>query len=329
MAISEEQESWAISRVGGLGGTDVTAILGLSKWRTPIEVWQAKVDPASVPAIDSEILWFGRALEPVIRARYAIHFNCEVVNPCDIGAIFPNSTRWEDQTIVRGRESWMLGTADGWTPADRSGLEAKNVGFKTDEWGDEETADIPAAYFCQSSWYNLVYDAARWNVVPLFSGHKLSRYIIPRDAQFEKDCYEVARVFWHDYVIPRIEPPIDQTESYGRYLAKRFSLGTGIVITDPSPEILEQTAIMKLASADKKGAEDRERLANNNLRALVGDAQKAITPMGTVGWIRPEEKEVTDWDAVGKKIGPLHPEVVAEFTEKAQRAASFRAWWKK
>lgn len=329
MAISEEQESWAVSRMGGLGGTDVTAILGMSKWRSPIEVWQAKVDPASVPPIDNEILWFGRALEPVIRARYAIRFQCEVVDPENLGTIFPNSSRWGEQTIVRGKESWMLGAADGWVPHCREGLEIKNVGFKTDEWGDEGSGDIPGAYFCQSSWYGLVYDAAGWSVAPLFSGHKLCQYKVPRDSQLEKDMYEVARAFWFDYVVPRVEPPVDQTESYGRYLARKFSLSTGQIITNPSQEILDYAAEMKAASAEKERWEAREREANNHLRALVGDAQKCVTPLGTIGWVRPEKKPVTDWAGVGKQVGPLHPDVVLEHTEDKQGTAYLRAWWKK
>jgi predicted phage-related endonuclease len=336
MAISEEQESWAVSRVGGLGGTDVCAILGLSKWRTPIEVWQAKVDPQSVPAIDSEILWFGRALEPVIRARYAMRFNCQVVDPCDIGTFFPNSTRWEDQTLVKGREPWMLGAADGWIPSVRNGLEVKNVGFKNEEWGDEGTDAIPAQYICQVSWYNQVYDSRGWNIAPLFSGHKLSQYHVQRDGQLEQDMYQAARAFWFDYVLPRVEPPIDQTESYGRYLAKKFSLNTGQVITNPSPELLEWAAKMKLASDAEKEAAERKQEANNHLRALVGNAQKAQTPLGTIGWVRPEKKSVTDWEKAFRLLSERShaPEVLRGMTiddasEPHQNEAYLRAWWKK
>jgi predicted phage-related endonuclease len=328
MAISEEQESWAVSRVGGLGGTDVTAILGMSKWRHPIDVWQAKVDPQSVPAIDSEILWFGRALEPVIRARYAIRFNCKVVDPRDIGTYFPNSTQWEDQTLVKGREPWMLGAADGWIPSVKHGLEVKNVGFKTDEWGEEGTDSIPAAYLCQCSWYNIVYESRGWNLAPLFSGHTLSQYHIPRDGQLEKDMYEVAREFWHSYVLPKVEPPVDQTESYGRYLAKKFSLNTGKIL-QPTPDIIHWTMRMKLADDQEKEAGENKQFANNQLRALLGDAQKVVTPLGTVGWVRPETKDATNWSEVGKKVGPLHPEVVKEFTAPKEITAYLRAWWKK
>jgi predicted phage-related endonuclease len=329
MAISEEQESWAASRVGGLGGTDVAAILGLNKWRAPIEVWQAKVAPESIPEIDSEILWFGRKLEPLIRERYAMRFGCEVTAPENIGTIFKKSRRWQDQTLVVGREPWMLGAADGWISSVNCGLEVKNVGFKTSDWGPEGADEIPAGYFCQCAWYNQVHDSHGWNVAPLFSGNRLSQYRVPRDGQLEKDMYEAARAFWFDYCVPKIEPPVDQTESYGRYLARKFSLSAGAIINNPSPELLQWADEMKRADRDEDEAIERKRLANNKLRDLVGNAQKAITPMGTIGWVRPEKKDVTDWFAVGKEVGPLHPEIIEKHTGPMQREAYLRAWWKK
>jgi predicted phage-related endonuclease len=340
MAISEEQESWAASRVGGLGGTDVTALLGASKWRTPIDVWQAKVDPQSVPDIDNEILWFGRALEPVIRARYALRFNCEVVDPVDIGKFFPNSKRWKDQTLVVGREPWMLGAADGWIPSVMHGFEAKNVGFKTEDWGEEGSDDIPVAYYLQSAWYNQVYDSRGWNVAPMFNGHKLSQYRIPRDGDLEHDMYEAARAFWFDFIVPKIEPPVDQTESYGRYLARKFSLNTGTIIKDPSPEIIDWTVKMKAAEDAEKAAAADKQLANNHLRALIRDAQKAITPLGSIGWVRPKEGASTDWKAAAERLSALYEDarsadalpaadVIKEATSPQQHSAYLRAWWSK
>jgi putative phage-type endonuclease len=329
MATVEERESWLSSRVGGLGGSDLPAILGLSAFKTPIEVWESKVHPESVPEIDKEILWFGNALEPIIRQRYAMVFGVDVVEPKDIGNYFPNSRRFKDQTIVTGRESWMLGTADGWIPSAVTGLEIKNVGRKNrDEWGDNDTDDMPAMYFTQSHWYCDVHGAKAWNVAPLFSGNTLGHYQVRFDQQLAKDMYEAARAFWFDFVVPKVEPPIDQTESYGRYLARKFSLNTGKIL-QPTPEIIKWTSEMKVADDAEKEAGERKQLANNHLRALLGDAQKCVTTMGTLGWVRPEEKEVTDFAAVGKKVGPLHPEVVKEFTATKQGAAYLRAWWKK
>ena len=79
---------------------------------------------------------------------------------------------------------------------------------------------------------------------------------------------------------------------------------------------------MKNAEAREKEWAAEKQLANNNLRALIGNAQKVITPLGSVGWVRHEEKPVTDWGAVGKSAGPLHPEIV-EANTKNQKGTDY------
>lgn len=329
MSIYDEKESYAASRAGGIGGTDCAAILGLSPWKRPIDIYAGKVDPQNQPELDKECLFWGSSLEPVVRNRYAVRFEVPVVAPDHLAPIFPRSRPWRDSTLIVGEEPWMLGAPDGWIPSVKSGLEIKCASRKSEEWGPEGSDEVPAHYYIQAAWYTAVCDAAGWNFGVLFSGNTLAQYRIERDLVFEKSMIEVARAFWFDHVLKQVEPAIDESESYGRYLARKFSLNTGRIITNPSPDILKWTAEMKAADDAEKEAGERKELANNQLRALIGDAQKALTPFGTVGWVRPEKKPVTDWSAVGKQVGPLHPEVIEANTEDKQNAAYLRAWWKK
>lgn len=325
--IHEEKESYLASRQGGVGGTDAAAILGLSPWKRPIQIYEGKVNPGAQPELDKELLWWGSALEPIVRGRYAERFGVQVVAPSDLGAIFPKSRPWRDSTLIEGPESWMLGAPDGWMPSVNSGLEVKCSTRKNEEWGDEGSSEVPVHYLIQVSWYMAVTNADAWNFATLFSGNKLEQFRIVRDRDFERDMIEACRAFWFDNVLAKVEPDIDESESYGKYLARKFSLNTGTIIKDPNPEILDWTVKMKEAEEAEKQAAAEKQLANNHLRVLIGNAQKAETPLGSVGWVRPEKKDVTDWAEVGKKVGTLHPEVVAEFTKPEQRASFLRAWW--
>ena len=222
----------------------------------------------------------------------------------------------------------MLGAPDGWIPSANTGLEIKCSSRKSDEWGPEGSDEVPSHYYIQAAWYQAVCNARGWNFAVLFSGNTLAQYRIERDPQLEKDMIEACRAFWFDNVLRKVEPAIDESESYGRYLAKKFSLNTGRII-QPTPEIIQWTQEMKLADDAEKEAGERKQLANNHLRALVGDAQKCVTPLGSIGWVRPEKKDVTDFAAVGKEVAPLHPDVVKKFTAAKQGAAYLRAWWRK
>jgi predicted phage-related endonuclease len=226
----------------------------------------------------------------------------------------------------------MLGAPDGWIPSANSGLEVKCSSRKGDEWGSEGSDEVPAHYFVQASWYQAVCDAQGWNFATLFSGNKLEQFRITRDLDFERDMIEACRAFWFDNVLKQVEPAIDESESYSKYLARKFSLNTGLIIKDPGPEILDWTAKMKEAEDAEKQAAEKKQLANNHLRALVGDAQKAITPLGTVGWVRPEEHNATNYKTAFEVLsvkcpGPEVVQALNEATEPRQTSAYLRAWW--
>ncbi len=329
MSIYEQKESYAASRSHGLGGTDVAAILGLSPWKAPIDVWNGKVNPGSLPELDKECLRWGTLLEPVVRAEYGARFDVDVVNPCDLDSCFKETRPWNDVRLIVGDEPWMLAAPDGWLKKFSAGLEIKCSARKSGEWGDEGSEEIPAHYYTQAAWYMAVCKATGWNFGVLFSGNTLQQYRTERDLDFEKDMVSVARAFWHDYVLTETEPPIDQTTSYGAYLARKFSLGTEDVITEPRPEILEWTAKMKLAEDQVKEWEEAKQLANNHLRDLIGNMKSAKTPLGSVGWVRPKPRDVVDLKGFYEAVGAQHPEVVSALTFPRHDAPYLRAWWKK
>jgi len=343
MAIYDEKESYAASRAGGVGGTDAAAILGLSPYKRPIQIYAGKVSPEKQPELDKECLYWGSALEPIVRGRYQERFSTQVVAPADLGVIFPKSRPWRDSTLIEGAEPWMLGAPDGWIPSAHSGLEVKCSSRKSEEWGEEGSDGVPAHYLIQAAWYTAVCNARGWNFAVLFSGNTLAQYRIERDPQLEKDMIEACRSFWFDNVLRKVEPAIDESESYGKYLARKFSLNTGKVIGphDPNyPAILKWTAEMKSADDREKEAGEQKQLANNQLRALVGDAQKVVTPFGTCGWVRPEKKPVTDEKAAMIELAALYDDaragnaissadIIKKHTEEKQNSAYLKAWWKK
>jgi len=328
VSVYEEKESYAASRSGGLGGTDVAGVLGLSPWKTPISVWDSKVNPANLPELDKECLRWGTLLEPVVRQEYAARFGVAVTDPSALDSCFRNTKPWNDSKLIIGKEPWMIAAPDGWLNSVNSGLEVKCSARKSGEWGDEGSEEVPTHYYIQASWYMAICEATGWNFGVLFSGNTLQQYRIERDLAFEKDMMSAARAFWHDYVLPGIEPPIDQTTSYGAYLARKFSLGSETIITEPGPEILEWTAKMKLADDQITEAEEEKQLANNHLRALIADAKAAVTPLGRVGWVRGAPRKTVDWKALAAEL-PIHQAVIDAYTSETPVQPFLRSWWKK
>ncbi len=62
-------QAWHEWRRGGIGSSDAAAIMGVSPWRTPKEVWEEKVYGTSV-IIDNSAMARGRELEPIARTWF-------------------------------------------------------------------------------------------------------------------------------------------------------------------------------------------------------------------------------------------------------------------
>lgn len=327
MAIFEEQESYAISHMGGIGSSDIAGIMGMSQWKRPIDIYAAKVDPESIPELDKECLWFGTALEPIIRERYALRFNVPIVEPAQIGSLFPHTRLWRESTIVIGHESFMLGSPDGIIPSVNSGLEIKCSSRRGEEWGQAGSDEVPAPYLLQACWLMAVCDMPAWNFAVLFSGSKLEEFRVVRDRDLEREMVEAARGFWNDHVLKQVPPPIDESESYGRYLARRFSLNNGMVLKELPTGFEFWTGALNDAEHRIKVAEALKQEAKNNLAGLLGNFQKAIVPdLGSVQWIRPTGRAVVDWKAVAEVSGAT-PELITQHTSESEVTPYIRAYW--
>lgn len=129
---------WLKLGQSGIGGSDVAAILGLSKWRTPLDVYNSKVGEVSDEEDNASMEW-GRRLGPVIRQAYSDKTGRAV--EC-LGHIFRS-----------GEHPFMIANVDGLC-ADRV-LEIKTSRSGAD-WGEEGTDEIPEYYLTQVHHYMTV-----------------------------------------------------------------------------------------------------------------------------------------------------------------------------
>ena len=126
-------------RALGLGASDAAAAVGLSKWKTPYQLWQEKLGIAANDDHDAEALHLemGNALEPLAIARFERKQKL-TVSDRQVRVVDPT---WDKR--------WV--TVDG-LASDGGLVEAKSVGFADPrEWGDEfDDGAIPMHYLLQT-----------------------------------------------------------------------------------------------------------------------------------------------------------------------------------
>lgn len=98
MTLSREQ--WLSERKKGIGGSDSAAVLGLSKWKSPYQVWCDKKGYNFLESSDNASLFWGRTLEPVIRHTKKVDYKLE--DPRDIYELVANDGARRQRACILG-----------------------------------------------------------------------------------------------------------------------------------------------------------------------------------------------------------------------------------
>ena len=133
---------WLAWRRGGLGGSDVAAVLGLSPFRGPWDVWLTKTVDEQAEA-DSAAMMTGRLLEEAVGKWAAVELEADEL------------VEWPP--LAHPTQDWVRASPDyGLRFGDRVvGLECKVATWPSEEhgWGKSGSGDIPAHYAAQVRWY--------------------------------------------------------------------------------------------------------------------------------------------------------------------------------
>ena len=65
------KEEWLRYRKQGIGGSDVSCLIGINKWKSEIELWLDKTNQTNDPVEENEAMQWGTIMEPIIRNHFA------------------------------------------------------------------------------------------------------------------------------------------------------------------------------------------------------------------------------------------------------------------
>lgn len=204
----------AIERTVGIGGTDISAILGLNPWRSPFDVYLEKTGQLGRSPEDNRKLW-GKRLQRVIAEAYSE----ETRRPVE----------WVDRTMRSSRD-FQLWTPDALCTEEARGLDCKTCGLdQADKWGDTGTAEVPDYVALQCAWYMSAGEQEYWDVALLVAGSDFRIFTIQRDMEIEGMILDAGEKFWADHVVAGVAPEITATDTTTEWLKKRFPKNDGAV----------------------------------------------------------------------------------------------------
>lgn len=288
-----DRTAWLESRRKGIGGTDAAAILGVSRWRTAMDVYQDKLGIAEERPSTPAMRW-GLALEDAIATAYTAETGRKVRRTGGIRrahhvADFPMIGSIDRITALSGESPRIIELKTS----------RSDQGFASaDGWPDVPPAErIPAGYYVQVQHYLEVADVGFADLAVLFGGSDFRIIGIPRDRDFGADLRDVEGRFWRDNVLARVEPEV--TAGDLDFLARRYPRSDADEIVATAETSIEIDRWLAIDAQVKALLEDRD-LSRARIEAAMGDAGRLVSGSASVSW-KSHDREVVGWKEVAAR----------------------------
>lgn len=195
---------WLELRKGFIGGSEAAAALGLSRYQSRIELYYSKTDDV-IPAIaDSEKMWAGRMMEPVIAEMFAERTGKHVIK--------------QPYFYCHPIHRFMGANIDFGVYAENAGLECKNTANKN----NFTDGHIPDEWYLQAMHYMAVTGASRWYLAYLLDGWKFDYVTLERDDSLIDKMIAGESDLWVNHIMQRVPPEFDGSESATKVLGLMY-----------------------------------------------------------------------------------------------------------
>lgn len=304
MGLTEQQ--LAVRRTG-IGASEVGALAGLSRYLSPIDIYESKVNGLRQEMGLSAKL--GTLLEEPLAQLYSEERKCVLV-PCD-------TLRHSVQTFALATPDRAVWPSSAPTPAmvqslrQLEGVE-RLVQIKTTDWrsrhlwGAPGTDAVPEEYVAQVTWEMGVTGIRHCDVYVLFDRDETACYPVPFSEVLWEGLLEVAGRFWRDHVVARVPPPPDASDGYREFLERQFPAARLPDVVDVSGQEIEAVAVRygQLKRLEKL-LEAHLKRTSAELRAAIGDRTGISGVFGTLKWLRKPDSFKPDYEKMARELQTL------------------------
>lgn len=151
MTVLKNREDWLKNRRKGIGGSEISAVVGMNPYKTNVELWEEKTGRRQAEDISGKAyVQYGTHAEAHLRELFKLdfpHFEVDYV---------------ENNSWKNSKYPWALASLDGWITDEhgRKGIfECKTTEVLNSMHKEKWKGQIPQNYYCQCLFYMAVYEA--------------------------------------------------------------------------------------------------------------------------------------------------------------------------
>jgi putative phage-type endonuclease len=284
-----------MDRRGYIGSSDIAAILGISPWKTPYQLWLEKTSEQKPEDFDSPVLKRGRRVEPYIcelleqdRGVWIVDRNVRVQHP-------EYDFLWAESDFTYAIDDEPLTGL-----ANLGHGECKSVGWNGEGWGPEGSQEVPPYYLAQVYFALACNGLREATVAAAFSYDELRTCRFESEPEIQAELVKQAVNFWNNHVLAGVPPPAKTLED-SKLILERFS-----GFTWEASE--EASAIAQVIRQYKDQAKTALALANEHEKAfldlmITAASVHGVTPEGTKNFkaIGPDGKSIATYSTITRK----------------------------
>lgn len=307
----EERAKWLAERRTGIGGSDTAAILGVSPWATPLNVWLDKTGRV-IDKPESEAMRIGTELEDFVARRYAQEtcrtvqrFNRMLRKGCLLGNL--------DRLVVMPGEK--VASHKGEIRTDTL-LECKTTSV---DWNGE----VPLYYQTQVLHYMGLDPMLRHADVAALNLLKkeFSIYRVERDDEVIAAMQEKLCAWWEEFVVADRMPEA-ASEADCKLIWAISNPGKKVAADNEVRQKLDEFRAAR--DAEKEAKKQKEKL-QADICAYMKDAEVLTDASGNAlaTWKNNRDSKKVDWEGLARSLNATN-EQIAAYTVTTPGARPFK-----
>lgn len=258
---------WLEMRKKGIGASEAAAVVGLSPWSTPLEIFLRKTGQLPEKT-ETDAMRMGHLLEPVIWTRFNELTKIPVVTR-PVGL------------IAHRQHEFILATPDALVHPENEDLqvgESKSTNWRRAAEMGENPEDVPMDWLVQCQQQMLVTELETCRLAVLLDGRTLLNFRIERNQNLIDALIEAETEFWQRIQNNDPPPPNFTHTSMPTLIKELFGNVSEHRVVDLSAEAAQAVArAMELKAEIKKLEEELGRM-ESAFKYEIGDAPIGVLP---------------------------------------------------
>jgi putative phage-type endonuclease len=315
------REAWLKARRGGLGSSDIAAVMGVSTYRTPLHVYYEKRGELPLDDDAGEAALWGTLNEATVADEWARRNKSAIRR---VGLVSQVGAPWRMCTLDRRVTVCPLNRSNQETCA----LEVKTrSAFLVGKWRRGTPDDVLA----QGLWQSRVTGYDHLHVACLFGGNDYRQYTVRASAhgQLIEDITTVADRLWHENITAGNPPPGEGDPNALIDLYDQLNPDRGgVVRLDRHPDAYDALGDYLDAAAEETAAKKRKDVAKASLVAALGGAEIGVLDDQPAFTYTEQSRAYTDTALLAERWPDAYDACVRDRRSRRLNITnSFRAQW--